>query len=86
MFDSQELLDNVESLCALDRPAAGGANANLSGGLLDTRAYRIKRSQLQVRVRLDCSRAAVDGVRLYRALTSGSHDWCVAIGEDWFAS
>ena len=45
--DSQELLDNVESLCALDRPA-GGANANLSGGLLDTRAYRIKRSQLQV--------------------------------------
>ena len=46
-IDIQELLDNVESLCALDRPA-GGANANLSGGLLDTRAYRIKRSQLQV--------------------------------------
>lgn len=46
-IDMQELLDNVESLCALDRPA-GGANANLSGGLLDTRAYRIKRSQLQV--------------------------------------
>ncbi len=46
--NSQELLDNVESLCALDRPA-GGASANLSGGLLDTRAYRIKRSQLQAR-------------------------------------
>ena len=44
---TQELLDNVEGLCALDRPASG-SSAGLSGGLLDTRAYRIKRSQLQV--------------------------------------
>merc|ERR1711871_65961 len=44
---NQELRDSVESLCALDRAGVASANANLSGSLLDTRAYRIKRSQLQ---------------------------------------
>lgn len=63
-MDLQELVDNVESLCALDRPGAAAANPNLRGSLLDTGAYRIKRSQLQVGAYFSCPCAAVDNAQV----------------------
>ena len=92
LFVAQELLDNVESLSSIDRPAGGANNLGAcktnptttpkrllfrsfcpsawltglcqslrdrsGGGLLDARAYRIKRSQLQERTGLHRKDAA----------------------------